>query len=281
MVIDAHAHLVANPKHLDRVVGCGVFEQIWIMDICKCDPTTASAETIIKLSKDYPGFFIPFGYLDFREGPEIVDVLKEKGFVGLKAIKPPRPYDDASCFPYYAKAEKYGMPVLFHTGIVYKGKREDVEKGFSFGPTNMRPSMLDSIAEAFPGLTIIGGHLGYPWLEETAESLYFYPNIYHDLSGYRKSIDWLLRNLDRKCHDGCPEKKYFNDKIMFATDAFYGTQEANEGAFKLAEFWGYLLEYTGGYYYRWGEPEERAKIMGANASKIMGKILNGGNDKKR
>jgi len=274
MIIDAHAHLCHNPRGLDEVAGCGRLEQVWLMDVSGCALQTnpfASAAEVLRAAKDFPGFFVPFGYLDLRQGPDVVDRLKDQGFVGLKAYRPAQPYDHPDYFPHYERAAALKMPILFHTGLLEKCPIGKLGPDLSYGPNNMKPTHLATIAAAFPTLTLIGGHLGYPWLEETAQSLYYYPNIYHDLSGYRKDVEWLIKNLDRKCADGAPgPRRYFNDKILFATDALcYGDEKGHADAFKLMDFWSLFLEMVGGNYYRWGEPEERAKIMGGNARKLM------------
>jgi uncharacterized protein len=272
MVIDAHAHLCRKPRELDKLAEDGRIEQIWLMDVSGCELQTnpfASQEEVLQAAKDFPGFFIPFGYLDLRKTPDIVDRLKDKGFFGLKAYRPVKPYDFHDYFPFYERAAALGMPVLFHTGIVERCPVGRMGPDLSYGPCTMKPSHLAAIAAAFPTLTIIGGHLGYPWLEETAQNLYYYPNIYHDLSGYRKDVEWLIKNLDRKCHDGSEGVRYFNDKMLFATDTLgYGDPAQHADAFKLIEFWSLFLEMVGGYYYRWGEPEERRKILSGNARKL-------------
>ncbi|MDD5728960.1 MAG: amidohydrolase family protein [Victivallales bacterium] len=279
MIIDAHAHLCSNPAGLDEIAASGRLEQVWLMDVSGCELRTnpfASEAEVLQTAKDYPGFFIPFGYLDLRKTPDNIDRLKDKGFFGLKAYRPLKPYSDPEYFPFYERAAKLNMPILFHTGLLEKCPKGQMANGLSFGPENMRPAYLAAIAAAFPDLTIIGGHLGYPWLEETAQNLYYYPNIYHDLSGYRKDIEWLIKNLDRKCTDGDASLNYFSDKILFASDALcYGNEKGHREAFRLMDFWELFLEMVGGNYYRWGNPEERAKIMGGNALKLYNGIKNG------
>ena len=89
MVIDVHGHLVRNPKDLDRMVSSGVIEQAWIMDTSFCKDIKieilgglqfSTQQEVLDIARDYPGFFVPFGWLDFSKGPEVVDRLKEKGF---------------------------------------------------------------------------------------------------------------------------------------------------------------------------------------------------------
>lgn len=275
MIIDAHAHLCANPAGLDRIVKSGRLEQVWLMDVSGCELQTnsfASENEVLQAAKDYPDFFIPFGYLDLRKTPDDISRLKDKGFFGLKAYRPLKPYSAPEYFPFYERAAELNMPILFHTGLLEKCPIGKMGDGLSFGPENMRPMHLAAIAAAFPDLTLIGGHLGYPWLEETAQNLYYYPNIYHDLSGYRKDVEWLIKNLDRKCSDG-GALRYFNDKILFASDALcYGNEKGHQEAFKLMDFWELFLEMVGGNYYRWGNPDERTKIMYQNAEKLYEKL---------
>lgn len=276
MIIDAHAHLSKEPEDLERIVNSGIIEQVWLMDVSFYGnhPVShlgwmiASPEEILRVAKEYKGFFIPFGYLDFRKGPEIVGELFEKGFVGLKAIRPPKPYDDPSYFPYYAKAQELKMPILFHTGQIAEDTQENVGKGLSLGPTNMRPMMLETIASAFPSLIIIGAHLGTPpWFEEAFDAVCTCPNVYYDFSGlaHEDLIQWFIKHLDHKCAGG----KYATDKILFAIDNLYGRKNKHDHILEAAKFKEKLIRDVG-YNYRWGEDVE--KIMRLNAKKIMANI---------
>lgn len=272
MIIDAHSHLVSNPKDLERIVNSGIFEQVWLMDLWHSGSeegaiNEASEEEVLKVAKEYKGFFIPFGYLDFREKPEIVNELYKKGFIGLKAHRPPKPYDDPSYSPYYEKAEKLGMPILFHTGDMLKETREQVGKDLSLGSTNVHAATLQTIGAAFPKLTLIGGHIGWPWLEETVTNLYYYPNIYHDICGTnpRYFIPWLFKNIQHPCINGGD----FSDKLLMATDGLYGDKENHKHILKQAKFMQDLLNYLGTTW--WGEktPKMVEKIMRGNARKIL------------
>lgn len=278
MIIDAHAHLSRKPdfKLLEKVIRDGEIEQVWLLDLYGCQLAThdfATPEEILDVARAFPGVFIPFGYLDLRSTPDEINRMKDNGFFGLKAYRPSQPYDATLYFPFYERAEALNMPILFHTGLIEKCSRENLGSDLTCGPNNMRPSHLATIAAAFPKLKLIGGHLGYPWVEETAQNLYYYENIYHDLSGYRKEVEWFIRNLDRKCNDGTAGR-YFNDKILFATDALcYGDVAEHQRLLKMIRFWSLFLEMVGGYYYRWGEPQEREKIMRGNARKLYDSII--------
>ena len=47
-----------------------------------------------------------------------------------------------------------------------------------------RPIYLDQVALDFPELTIVGGHIGYPWTEETIAVATKHENVYIDTSAY-------------------------------------------------------------------------------------------------
>lgn len=47
----------------------------------------------------------------------------------------------------------------------------------------MMPSCLDAVVRAFPGLNIVGAHLGAPWHEEASMMARMHPNYYVDLTG--------------------------------------------------------------------------------------------------
>src|ERR1041385_1366408 len=63
------------------------------------------------------------GFGDIRlDAPDVlatIDHAQQAGFRGLGEITMPQyPYDDRRYWPIYERAEKYGMILLFHTGIV-------------------------------------------------------------------------------------------------------------------------------------------------------------------
>ncbi len=277
MIIDAHAHLYTKPRDLDRVVNSGLIEQVWIMNIYYANQPNkqfATQKEILEVAKEYKGFFIPFGYLDFSKKPDIVERLYEKGFVGLKAIRPTKPYDDPSYFPYYEKAEKLKMPILFHTGDIAKATQKEAGEGLSLGPTNVHAAMLQAIAAALPNLTLIGGHLGWPWLEETVCNLYYYPNIYHDISGTNPIyfIPWLFNNIHHTSvgreNEGIVGD--FSDKLLMATDSYYGRRETHGHVLESIKFWEFFFKkYSGPYW--WGKDSDKnaEKILRGNAKKIL------------
>ena len=112
------------------------------------------------------------------------------------------------------------MPIIFHVGIMAKGFWKNMESPGFPGPCNMKPSMLDTIADAFPELQLIQGHQGVPWINELWEALYYYPNISCSVCGL-VDYQWLMDHLDDRDSSG----NAFNQRMMFGVDGLYGKAE--------------------------------------------------------
>jgi len=176
-------------------------------------------DLVLEAARRYPDFYVPFAGFDFyRLDVNDVEKFYDQGFVGLKFSGPLLPYNDFRYFPIYEKAEKLGMPILFHLGIVSNSKIwRDCDCSL------MRPVYLDHIARAFPNLILIGAHFGNPWSDEAAMACRWNPNLYFDLSGsllkYRKPE--YLGNLLWWTPDGpyrSPDNTYAWQKIVFGAD---------------------------------------------------------------
>jgi hypothetical protein len=78
---------------------------------------------------------------------------------------------DAAYRPIYRLAEKYHVPVVFHTGDTYstKGKLKYSD-----------PLTVDEVAVDFPNVNFVIAHLGNPWIQSAAEVAYKNPNVYLD-----------------------------------------------------------------------------------------------------
>ena len=269
--IDAHAHLRHDAKGLDTIVESGVFERIWLMDLSGIGSLSgiplATQQEVLSAVRRYKGFFIAFGFVDLDHAvPDDIDRLRDLGFVGLKPYKQLKPYSDPAYYPLYERAQTLDMAILFHTGRIVRSEPYNGGYTHAFGPENMRPVHLAAIAEAFPYLQIVGGHQGWPWMEEMEQNLYYYRNITGDVSGYMRSMPKLNEILDRRTGDGT--ERYFNEKLHFGTDVIYGSEDSNARALRLAKFWESYFEFVGQPFYRWGLPEGQEKFFRGNALKI-------------
>jgi len=110
----------------------------------------------------------------------------------LKFIRPTRRYDCDDFLVYYEKAERYNMPVLFHTGVV---ARRSVTESEDVSSAYMRPVYLDRIARLYHKLRIIAAHMGDPWFGEAFNTSQKNPLLWLDISG--KGI-WLKAKAIRE-----------------------------------------------------------------------------------
>ncbi|MCM8769642.1 MAG: amidohydrolase family protein [Candidatus Omnitrophica bacterium] len=134
---------------------------------------------VLKAMKEFPEMIAGLGHIElggpFSDQPEKVERLKEQGFSGLKFISPESPYNDERYFPFYEKAEKLGLPILFHVGIVAVHPEDRI---YGVNSDFMRPYLLDRVARCFPNLKIILGHPGEPHIQEGLTLISTYSNIY-------------------------------------------------------------------------------------------------------
>lgn len=177
-----------------------------------------------------PGRLIGFGdvSLDDPKALDQIDQFHKAGFRGLGEFSRTRKaYDDPIYTPIYDRAAKYGMILLFHTGIVNR-TRPDVAE--DVGVDRLRVTLLDNIARRYPKTTIIGAHLGNPDYAWAGEIARWNPNLFFDLSGstlikkqedptFFKSIFWWSSVASP--HTPKSQVSAF-EKVVFGSDVFGG-----------------------------------------------------------
>ncbi len=93
-----------------------------------------------------------------------------KAYLGYLHFGP----DDAGYRPYYELAERFKLPVIFHTGDTYS----------PFAKVRFaHPLLVDDVAVDHPEVRFVLAHAGNPWLIDAAEVVYKNVNVWADLSG--------------------------------------------------------------------------------------------------
>jgi predicted TIM-barrel fold metal-dependent hydrolase len=141
--------------------------------------------------------------------------------------------DHRKMYPLYAKCEELQVPVAMQVGHVLEAMPSE----------HGRPMQLDRIACDFPGLTIVGTHTGYPWVDEMIAVTTKWPNVYLNISA------WM--------------PKYFGPNLLQFMRSRSGSEKVLFGSNGLA--WDrYLTEMD-----RLEIPKDRMdKILFGNAKKI-------------
>ena len=214
-IFDVHIHYPRNWEHPDEDAApmvdrlAQVASEAGVTKACMLAGGRfgPSYERGIEVLQNYRELFIPVAVID----PEVIDgdgvqSLYDMGFRGLKLIGVARDYDCPDYLGAYAKAQDLGMPVLFHMGVIGGGldysithPRRDAAAAQAYqrmlamtdrvGPRNvsagrMSPLHLDTIANRFPRLRIIGAHLGNQGNYDFAASVARWRhNVYFDMSG--------------------------------------------------------------------------------------------------
>jgi predicted TIM-barrel fold metal-dependent hydrolase len=108
---------------------------------------------------------------------ELRRAVDELGFKALRIVPwlwglPP---NDRRYYPLYTECVELGIP--FCTQVGHTGPLRTSETG--------RPiPYLDDVALDFPELTIVAGHIGYPWTQEMISLATKYPGVHIDTSAY-------------------------------------------------------------------------------------------------
>jgi hypothetical protein len=223
MRIDAHVHYSPEEGYVDRLVEEETrlgFDKV-CLNGADWSVHGEANDAVARAMEKYPDVILGFGYLPLGErGPEAVQELHDRGFRGLKLIRPRSRYDDHAFYPIYQRAEELGLVCLFHLGIV---ARTPQDREYDVNNDRHRPIYLDTIARAFPSLNIVGAHLGNPWYDEAGMSCRWNPNLYFDLSGsslkkrppefFRSILWWTEEGQYRD-----PEGRHAWEKVVFGSD---------------------------------------------------------------
>jgi len=228
-LIDAHLHYNGDPAFLKRLLA--KLDEVDGLAFLLVDPK--DFDGVKDSIKQHANRLVGFGEIQL-DNPQVLDQIDRfhaAGFRGLGELSGPKKnYNDPAYAPVFARAQKYGMFVLFHTGIVNR-TTPDVPADISVD--RMRATTLDNIARLYPKITIIGAHLGNPDYSWAAEIARWNPNIYWDLSGSTlikkqedytsfKSIFWWSGITSPHSPKGGPSAF---EKIVFGSDVFGGELE--------------------------------------------------------
>jgi uncharacterized protein len=177
--------------------------------------------------RQYPARLVGVASVDLARPMDAVRELrravKQLGFRALRILPwlwnlPP---NDRRYYPLYAECVELGIPFCLQVG--HTGPLCPSEPG--------RPiPYLDHVALEFPELTIVGGHIGYPWTAEMISLATKYPNVYIDTSAYKASryprelVDYLTAHGRKKVlfgsnHPAWPPAECLKDLDRLGLDA--------------------------------------------------------------
>jgi len=149
---------------------------------CGPDGDLISNEEVAGVVASAPDVLVGVGSVDLSSPVEAVATVRrckrEYGFAAIRVLPwlwnaPP---NDRRYYPVYVACVEEGLPFCLQVG--HAGPLCPSEPG--------RPiPYLDQVALDFPELTIVGGHVGYPWTDEMIAMATKYSNVYIDTSAYK------------------------------------------------------------------------------------------------
>lgn len=143
-------------------------------------PLISNAEVDHQISRA-PDRFRGLATVDLRDPVRAVATIREwvdgERFVGVRVLPwlwdlPP---NDRRYYPVYVACVEAGVP--FCTQIGHTGPLRRSEPG------RLIPYLEDVLLD-FPDLVVVGGHVGFPWLDELHSLTVKFPNLYVDTSAY-------------------------------------------------------------------------------------------------
>ncbi len=155
---------------------------------------TISNDEVAAWVREHPDRFVGLAAVDLAKPMEAVRELRrrvtEDGFKGLRIL--PWLWEaaptDRRYYPLYAACVELGVPVCTQVGHTGPLRPSEVGRPIPY---------IDQVAIDFPELTIVGGHIGYPWTEEMVAVARKHENVYIDTSAYtpKRYPEELLRYL--------------------------------------------------------------------------------------
>jgi len=108
---------------------------------------------------------------------EIRDVVDGKRFIGVRIVPwlwdlPP---NHRLYYPIFTACADLGVPLCTQIGHTGPLRRSEVGRLIPY---------LEDVLLDFPDLTIVGGHVGFPWINELVSLTVKFPNFYVDTSAY-------------------------------------------------------------------------------------------------
>lgn len=179
-VIDAHTHTDFDGR-LERTSGIRVTREQYLKDMKAAGIVGAVSHTaeydkgLVDLKKQN---VIHCAGIRQEVKPALLEEGLKSGRYGCMKIYLGYVYRyayDPLYEPVYALAEKYDVPVVFHTGDTYAA---DGKLKYS------DPLTIDEVAVDHPKVRFVVAHCGNPWIESAAEIAYKNPNVYLDGSAF-------------------------------------------------------------------------------------------------
>ncbi|HEY8416121.1 MAG TPA: amidohydrolase family protein [Thermaerobacter sp.] len=179
--------------------------------------TGGGNDRLSRIVRQYPGRFIGFAHHDPfapNAAEELERAVTELGLRGYKILAPvlSKPVDDPAAYPVWETAERLGIPVLIHFGILGGG-------GGIAGADNCNPLRLERVAQGFPGIPFVIPHFGAGYMRELLLLCWSCPNVHVDTSGSLQWMRWVPGDLTLRSVLRTFLESVGPERILFGSDS--------------------------------------------------------------
>ena len=247
VVIDGHTHFAGPRKGfqpntveefttimdrngIDAVVTCAPYSSIG-----KDRTYDEANEFLAKSTEEAGGRIIPFMRVNPHLQENALSSIKKGAKQGFRGIKF-HPRNEAFAvnseelaFPIAELAVKLGMPILIHTG-------EPDTYGYA------QPTLVGDLADSFPDLTLVVGHMGKRLCEDAICVARWFDNIILETS-FRSHRD-IARAV----------RRVGADRVVYGSDTPFGIPEVEMLKIRVADI----------------TAEEKRMVLGDNMARILG-----------
>lgn len=127
--------------------------------------------------------------------------------------------DDERIYPLYQQAQKYGLPVFVHFGVLKIGIRDKLGLPNIFDLRYANPLNLHKVAIDFPRINFIIPHFGCGFFRETLMLGAQAPNVYVDTSSSNTWLTYQEATIDLKTVFEKALSVFGSKRILFGTDS--------------------------------------------------------------
>ena len=247
VIIDGHTHFAGQGKGfqpntveefttimdrngIDAVVTCAPYSSIG-----KDRTYDEANEFLAKSTEEAGGRIIPFMRVNPHLQENALSSIKKGAKQGFRGIKF-HPRNEAFAinseelaFPIAELALKLGMPILIHTG-------EPDTYGYA------QPTLVGDLADSFPDLTLVVGHMGKRLCEDAICVARWFDNIILETS-FRSHRD-IARAV----------RRVGADRVIYGSDTPFGIPEVEMLKVRVADI----------------SAEEKRMVLGDNMARILG-----------
>lgn len=273
-VVDVHNHLSRFPNRVrglssgddaDDDRGLSELRAAWVRSMEENGVAHSvifdrDNEAVAEFVAEAPDRFSALAVIDPREGAAAIEETRcrlDGGFLGVKCSpsaegsRDGRGYDldDPESDPFFRYCAENGVPILFHTGVIYINP----ERPTSHDVSQALPLRLDRIARRHPDLRIVMGHVGRPFWGE-ALALSNHPNVYVDLTWSQLPVYFYRRSVETALFG------FGAERTMFGSDSTPGMPDRS------VELLGHtrrILDELG------ASRAETAEILGGTAARLF------------